>query len=373
MVRYLNSFLFLFHVSLINPNFMKFCSTILGLIIFSLTGFSQRSNLIFFAENGEPFTIIMNGLKYNDVPATNIKLTDLTAPATYKVKAIFQDASLGEVNKTIPLDPFKEYTFNIRPRKEGSVVKGVKDVGKTFAVELGGADTAAMRKREEEREKYVMRFVSETPLVAPVVQQQVVVAPAPPSTTTTVVTQPGRVTQTTQTTTTTMGNSGTVVTPGAAVNVSVNDPDLGVNFNMNVGAPGGTVQQTTTTTTTTGGAVITQNNSHYIMPGYSGMIGCPWPMDQGTFANAMATVNGQAFEENKFQVAQQVFNSNCMTVNQVNQIIGLFSFEDTKLDFAKYAYGRTYDQSNYFMVNNAFSFSSSVDELNAYINSQPRR
>ncbi|MFN5318583.1 MAG: DUF4476 domain-containing protein, partial [Bacteroidia bacterium] len=168
--------------------------------------------------------------------------------------------------------------------------------------------------------------------------------------------------------------SGTVNTPGAAVNVSVNDPSVGVNFNMNLGTTGGTVQQTTTTTTTTsGGAVITQNNSHYIMPGYSGMIGCPWPMDQGTFANAMATVNGQSFEENKFQVAQQVFNSNCMTVNQVTQIIGLFSFEDTKLDFAKYAYGRTYDLSNYFMVNNSFSFSSSVDELNAYINSQPRR
>lgn len=354
---------------------MKLCSTILGLILVSLSSFSQRSNLIFFAENGEPFTIIMNGLKYNDVPATNIKLTDLTAPATYKVKAIFQDPTLGEVNKTIPLDPFKEYTFNIRPRKEGSVVKGVKDVGKTFAVELGGADTAAMRKREEEREKYVMRFVSETPLVAPVAQQQVVVgAPASQASTTTVVTQPGRVTQTTQTTTTTVGTSGTAVTPGASVNVSVNDPDVGVNFNMNVGAPGGTVQQTTTTTTTTsGGAVVTQNNSHYIMPGYSGMIGCPWPMDQSSFAGAMATVNGQSFEENKFQVAQQVFNSNCMTVNQVTQIIGLFNFEDTKLDFAKYAYGRTYDLSNYFMVNNAFSFSSSVDELNAYINSQPRR
>ena len=352
---------------------MKFLGMLSFLMLLTLEGFSQKSNLIFFAENGEPFTIIMNGLKYNEVPATNLKLTDLTAPATYKVKAIFQDASLGEVNKTIPLDPYKEYTFNIRPRKEGNVVKGVKEVGKTVAVELGGADTAAMRKREEEREKYVMRFVSETPLVAPVAQQQVLVAPSPPSSTTTVVTQPGRVTQTTQTTTTTVG-SGTVNTPGAAVNVSVNDPSVGVNFNMNLGTTGGTVQQTTTTTTTTsGGAVITQNNSHYIMPGYSGMIGCPWPMDQGTFANAMATVNGQSFEENKFQVAQQVFNSNCMTVNQVTQIIGLFSFEDTKLDFAKYAYGRTYDLSNYFMVNNSFSFSSSVDELNAYINSQPRR
>ncbi|MFN5317600.1 MAG: hypothetical protein ACK5CY_02050, partial [Bacteroidia bacterium] len=72
---------------------MKFLGLISFLMLLTLEGFSQTSNLIFFAENGEPFTIIMNGLKYNEVPATNLKLTDLTAPATYKVKAIFQDAS----------------------------------------------------------------------------------------------------------------------------------------------------------------------------------------------------------------------------------------------------------------------------------------
>jgi hypothetical protein len=62
-----------------------------------------------------------------------------------------------------------------------------------------------------------------------------------------------------------------------------------------------------------------------------------------------------------------------MTTAQVSQIMALFSFEDSKLDFAKFAYGRTYDLSNYFMVNNAFTFSSSVDELNDFIQSQPRR
>jgi len=50
-----------------------------------------------------------------------------------------------------------------------------------------------------------------------------------------------------------------------------------------------------------------------------------------------------------------------------------FTFEDTKLQFAKFAYGRTFDIGNYFVVNNAFDFSSSVDELNAFIATQPRR
>ena len=51
----------------------------------------------------------------------------------------------------------------------------------------------------------------------------------------------------------------------------------------------------------------------------------------------------------------------------------LFSFEDSRLDFAKFAYGHTYDLGNYYQINSAFTFSSSVDELNDFIATQPRR
>jgi hypothetical protein len=50
----------------------------------------------------------------------------------------------------------------------------------------------------------------------------------------------------------------------------------------------------------------------------------------------------------------------------------LFSFEGTRLDFAKFAYGRTYDIGNYYMVNDAFTFETSIDELNDYINGYRR-
>ena len=54
-------------------------------------------------------------------------------------------------------------------------------------------------------------------------------------------------------------------------------------------------------------------------------------------------------------------------MEQVKGIMGVFGFEDTKLDFAKYAYERTYDIGNYYKVNDAFSFETSVEELNEYI------
>ena len=44
-----------------------------------------------------------------------------------------------------------------------------------------------------------------------------------------------------------------------------------------------------------------------------------------------------------------------------------FDFEDTKLQFAKYAYGHTYDINNFYMVNDAFEFESSIEELNRAI------
>jgi len=56
-----------------------------------------------------------------------------------------------------------------------------------------------------------------------------------------------------------------------------------------------------------------------------------------------------------------------MTSSQVAELLKSFDFEQSRLDFAKFAYGHTFDIGNYFMVNNAFDFPSSVDELNAYI------
>jgi hypothetical protein len=336
-----------------------------GCICFSFSLFSQNSNLVFFTEEGEKFTIIMNGLKYNEVPSTNVKLTDI-APGNYKVKAIFEDTKLGFVTKTIPLESYKEITFNIRPKKQTGVGKTLNKMGNQVARDLNGKDS--IETKSDDKETYVMRFLSEVPYGQPqfqrAPQQQVVYNSQP-----VVVQQPGTVTQTTTTTT-----RGTGVAPvgGANVSVGVNDPDLGVNFNMNVGVPGtvvtnGTVQQTTTTTTygTPQTQVVQQQT--YVMPGYNGPVGCPWPMDNSTFNNAVTTINNQSFEDNKLQVAKQVFTTNCMTSAQVSQILKSFDFEQTKLDFAKFAYGHTFDLGNYFLVNNSFDFSSSVDELNAYI------
>ena len=149
------------------------------------------------------------------------------------------------------------------------------------------------------------------------------------------------------------------------VDIDVNMGGMGIDMNVNVRETY-TETYTTTTTTTTGGG--NAGPDHYVMPGYSGPIGCPWPMDEGQFSNAQRSVSSKDFEDSKLTVARQITGANCLTADQVRRIMGEFDFEDSKLEYAKFAYDKTYDIGNYYMLNDAFDFESSIDELNEYIN-----
>lgn len=75
------------------------------------------------------------------------------------------------------------------------------------------------------------------------------------------------------------------------------------------------------------------------------------------------------FESDKRSVTEQALASHSYTANDVLSVLRLFSFESTKLKLAKYAYQNCIDKENYYQVNSAFSFSSSIRELNNYIGS----
>jgi len=105
----------------------------------------------------------------------------------------------------------------------------------------------------------------------------------------------------------------------------------------------------------------------YSMPGYSGRVGCGWPMSNTEFADVKKSIEAKSFEDSKMTLAKQVGSNRCFTVDQVKGLMTLFSFEDSKLDIAKYAYERTFDIDNYYKVNDAFTFESSIDDLNEYI------
>jgi hypothetical protein len=91
-------------------------------------------------------------------------------------------------------------------------------------------------------------------------------------------------------------------------------------------------------------------------------------MSASNFDALKNTIRNQSFDSSKLTVAQQAVASNYLTAAQVAELVQLFSFESSKVDIAKYAYSRTVDRNNYYLVSNAFTYSSSIDELSGYIN-----
>ena len=90
-------------------------------------------------------------------------------------------------------------------------------------------------------------------------------------------------------------------------------------------------------------------------------------MDNNTFDQLKQAIQKESFSDNKLKLAKQALSNNYVTTTQVKELMGFFSFDDAKLDLAKYAYDRTVDRNNYFLLNDAFSFSSSKEELMKYI------
>ena len=159
--------------------------------------------------------------------------------------------------------------------------------------------------------------------------------------------------QITETTTTTnYGSSDNV-----SVGMNMGGFNMGVNVNVNDGY--GNMQSTTTTTTTT--TTTAQPQTVYVEE-----VGCP-AMNTTSFNALLASMDKKSFDDDKLAIAKQATKANCVSVDQIVRIMREITFEGNKLDFAKYAYSKCTDQQNYFQVNDAFEFDSSVDELDDYI------
>jgi len=97
---------------------------------------------------------------------------------------------------------------------------------------------------------------------------------------------------------------------------------------------------------------------------------CNMPMPTNEFNSLKAQVNARYFDSSRLTVAKQACRYNCMTSDQIRDLCRIFSYESSRLDFAKYAFEYCYDRYRYYMVGQAFTYSSSVDDLNRYITNQ---
>ncbi|MBN8701494.1 MAG: DUF4476 domain-containing protein [Bacteroidetes bacterium] len=329
----------------------------LFLLLFAGTSLSQliaqKSNIVVFSENGEKFSLFVNGQSYSAAPLSNFKIDNLD-PLIYQIRVVFEDPALGELKDKIDVRPGKEITYSVKKRKISDAEKRVKIIGQNFKDK---PISETEKKKEEiraEESKYVVRWLSDKDLMPATPPQQPQQQAAPVQKTAVSTTQTTTYSQSTTTKSNTRSSSGVNSnTSTDGVNVSMN-----ININDGMGAP---VQQSSTTTTS-------QTTTIVYVDGYNGPVGCPRPMSREDFASAKQSISSKNFEDSKFTMAKQIIQSNCLVASQVKEIMLLFNFEQTRLDFAKFAYAYTYDTGNYYKLNDAFTFEASISELDAYIN-----
>lgn len=286
----------------------------------------KMGNLTVFSEDGDKFYLVLNGEKQNDVPQTNIKIEELPQPY-YSAKIIFADSTLEPISKknlmiTDAEGKMMDVTYKIKKDKQRKT-----KLAYFSAIEVQDDAMAPSG-------TYVRRWGH------PVNNNN-----------------NGGYSQTTTTTTSNVG-SASISVPGMNVSIAVNDP---------------IDSHTTTTTTTTSSSsqtYQTNSNSNTNSNTNSNNNNCRWAMKPGDFSAAKKTITESSFDDTKLSTAKSIVSANCLSTDQVVEICKLFSFEESKLEFAKFAYKFTTDPKNYFKVNNVFSFSTSKEDLNSYISGE---
>jgi len=467
----------------------------IAIVFLSLNSFAQNTNnIVVFSQSGERFYVILNGVRQNIEPETNVKIVNLDQP-TYKMKVIFENKSLPNVDRTLPFGSFGlEFVFEVAQNKKGD---------------------------------YKIRYISEAPIkkdAALVPDQEIVYYGQPAdtivttttTTTTTSNTPSDNIATTTSntdgtltTTTTANTNITTTNTNGISINVNENGMSVnGIGVDVNVQTTGTgmntntQMNETTTTNTSSSNSVSSDNSSRFVDNGvmcsyatlskdqfvklkfaidekslvtkmdftkdnvkkncmeaaqiaelvklfdystdqlelakfsyqytydtknYDLVVnalshdynkpklldvigtstgssttttvpvnettttttvveekvivsgtnntttttgGCYTPMADADFQTAKKSIESKSFEDSRLTLAKQIMKNKCLSVQQVKEIMLLFSFEQTRLDFAKLAYDYTSDRDNYYQLNDAFTFESSIDELNTYLESK---
>jgi uncharacterized protein YxeA len=90
-------------------------------------------------------------------------------------------------------------------------------------------------------------------------------------------------------------------------------------------------------------------------------------MSAGAFTQFKKSISNVSFDNSKQNIAKQTIAANYLSAAQVKEIVQLFSFESSKLEIAKFSYAYTLDKGNYFLVNDALTYSTSKDELAKYL------
>jgi hypothetical protein len=95
-------------------------------------------------------------------------------------------------------------------------------------------------------------------------------------------------------------------------------------------------------------------------------------METAEFEERLAAVKKVSFDKDRLAKAEQVFDDANLSTAQVMTVVKAFSFDDSRLAFAKWAYKITIDKKNYYKVEDVLIFGNSKAALRDYVKKQPK-
>lgn len=292
--------------------------------------FSQAqgtANLVLFSENGEKFSVSIDGEAKNDIAQSNVRVEGLKGDF-HKILVQFEDKELGSVSQNFILEPGTEQKAQIMMKKNGKWA--IRPFGEPIA--LKAAVEPAISPSHES-------VVYEQEATSVPTQERVI---------------------TTTTTTTSPDGTGESID----MQIGMGGESIGVSVKVNDGA-----MSQSTTTSFTESRTVSEPVSDTRAEREAIVDDCA-PMADGDFQSALNSLKSKTFSDSRMTQAKQILKSNCMSAEQVKSAMKAFEYEDDKLEFAKLAYDRCSDQENFWKVNDAFEFEMTIDELNEYIESK---
>ena len=365
--------------------------------ISALSSMAQgQGDITIYSNSGDKFYVILNGIRQNNQPQTNVKVTGLTNP-WYSCKVIAADQS-----------------FELE-----------KNVGVKF-------DTLITYRILEKRGKYKMRFYTQASLgtsTAVDPNQTIVTYHATETPTNNENTQVNNTlassNTTTTVTTTTINNTnqGTKVDQNGnvineSINMNVNIGENGFSTNVNITENGqrdpnmntnistsetittntssnsntinGTTsyeeittttssttnngqttyyEETTTVTSSNGGNTATTidhgDHLHYVDAHNNSCVTSDAEVDQ-----LVKQIENEVFPDDQLRVAKLAAQNKCFSTAQIKKVTNAFNHDGEKLGFLKAAYDNCPDNSNYYQLMDLLTFSSDKEELEKFINSR---
>ncbi|MEZ4978851.1 MAG: DUF4476 domain-containing protein [Chitinophagales bacterium] len=325
-------------------------------LLFFLHLEAQNSSLVVFNENPEAFYLIVDGQLWEEAAATNVKAKELNS-GKHHLKIVFENESLGSLIQIVNLERNMELVYVL--------IKNNTSVDFPDNPTISKWDS-----KEDSQQAYRIELFSSNSLnTEPIEQAEIIqVVPVSNPNTTTIITN-----------TTTTNQAPVILVPNQSsthVHNQIATPSS-FSFNVNYKQPNTTPhtlipstthqfshqELSTITVVETSPGLLPQAHPVYTPPAIIETGSCSYPLTEITFTTAMNSVAEKSFDETKLSVAKQITSSNCLTSFQIKRLAELFSFEDNKLHYAKFAYAYCYDPQNYFIVNDVFSFQNSISEL----------